>query len=412
MKLIYKSILLMLPIFGMIGTSCQDEVPFETVSTTDAPQILDPLFPDRVKGELPTIANINRDQNFKMSIVVTPSATTTVTWYIDGEKSAEGCKIDTLMMAGKYHIKVVASNAGKETYREGYVQVNPLPSDPSSEGVAFERIIAPGAPAVIYGSNLELVKTLKFGKETITDFTYSQADGSIAYTVPQSAQNGIYRLILEDEQGMEYGANTVTVSSGALVIAGADRFTAGEEAVLTGINLNTITALKVGDVNATIVAKTNTTITLKCPTLDDGDYMLTGTTENGAVEFIAGNVIAQEIKVAVSSQKSLWSGHHYVSWDMADGHPNKTFNLLARDIFKTMKPGTTLTIHYSIKPDDEYHKMGVATGWWSDLIPQFEFQEDGAIEVEMTQERLDRINTEDGFLIIGHGFYVDRVTVK
>lgn len=412
MKLIYKSILLMLGIAGMMCTACSTEAPFETVSATDAPQILDPLFPDHVKGQLPVVANINRDQHFKMNLVVTPSATTTVTWYVDGMEFAQGCNMDTTMLAGKYTLKVVATNAGRETYREGFVVVNPLPTDPVSEAKAFERIIAPGAPAMIYGKNLQTVRALKFGNNIITKFTYNPEDGSIAYDVPASAQNGVYRLVLEDAQGVEYGANTVTVSSGALVSAGADRFTAGEEAVLTGINLNTVSSIKVGDAQATIVSKTNTSLTLKCPALPDGEYALTGVAANGAVEFISGNIIAPQIKVSVSSQKTLWAGHHYVSWDKADGDPNKTFNLIPASVFASLKPGATLTIYYSVKSDDAYHKMGVATGWWSDLIPQFEFGDDGSIEVEMTQQRLDRIASEAGFLIIGHGFYVDRVTVK
>lgn len=412
MKLSYKSIALMLPVLSLISTSCKVDEPFETVSAYDAPQILDPLFPDKVKGELPVVANISRDQNFKMNLVVTPSATTTVTWYIDGVEFAQGCKMDTTMLAGKYTMKVVASNAGQETYREGFIQVNPLASDPQSAPVAFERIIAPGAPGVIYGQNLDQVKVLKFDNNVISDFTYNEAERSIAYNVPATAQNGVFRLILEDADGVEYGANTVTVSAGALVIAGADRMTVGETTVLTGINLNTVSSVKVGDKVAEIVSKTNTTLTVKCPAVADGDYMLTGKAGNNDVEFIVGNSIATEIKVAVSSQKALWSGHHYVSWALADGDPNKTFNFIPIETFKAMKPGTTLTIHYSIKPDDEYHKMGLATGWWGDLIPQFEFNADGSIELEMTKERLDRIASEAGFLVIGHGFYVDRVTVK
>lgn len=412
MKLIYKSIALMLPVLSLICTSCKVDEPFETVSATDAPQILDPLFPDKVKGELPVIANINRDQNFKMNLVVTPSATTTVTWYVDGVEYAQGCKIDATMLAGKYTMKVVAANDGKETFREGYIQINPLPTDPQSAPKAFERIIAPGAPGIIYGENLNKVKSLKFGDNKISKLTYNATNGSIEYTVPSTAQNGVYRLILEDAEGMEYGANTVTVSSGALVIAGADRMTVGEEATLTGINLNTVSSIKIGDKTAEIVAKSNTTLTVKCPTLADGDYTLTGMAGSNPIEFIAGNVIAKQIKVAVSSQISLWSGHHYVSWDKPDGDPNKTFNFIPASTFSSMKPGTTMTIHYSINAADAYHKMGVATGWWGDLIPQFEFNEDGSIQVEMTQDKLDRIASEAGFLIIGHGFYVDRITIK
>ena len=41
-----------------------------------------------------------------------------------------------------------------------------------------------------------------------------------------------------------------------------------------------------------------------------------------------------------------------------------------------------------------------------------EFQEDGMLEVVLTQEALDKIKAEGGFLCVGHGYYVDRVSVK
>ena len=83
----------MLPLC-MICLSCSDDEPFSTVGPDDDPHILSPMFPDRQNGELPVIAAISRDANFKMTLTVTPADYTDVVWYIDGDKAAEGDSID------------------------------------------------------------------------------------------------------------------------------------------------------------------------------------------------------------------------------------------------------------------------------------------------------------------------------
>ena len=70
-------------------------------------------------------------------------------------------------------------------------------------------------------------------------------------------------------------------------------------------------------------------------------------------------------------------GHHYVSWDKADGDPNKSFNLIPQEVMTALKPGTILRVYYSIEPTAEYHQMQLATGWWTGLMDKIEFSEDG-----------------------------------
>lgn len=412
MKLINKSILAAASTLLLMAGACQSDEPFSTVADTDAPQILDPLFADYVGGQPAVIANIHRDENFKMNLVVTPSSTTQVKWWIDDALLTEGCKLDTTFLAGTYTMKVTAENSAGSTYRMGVIKVSPLPDDPYSEAVGFERITAPGAPATLLGTNLDKVASLRFADGAEMPFTYDSSASCISYTVPETATNGVHRLILTDADGVDYGANTVTVSAGALVIAGAERMTVGENTTLTGINLNTVETLRLGDTPLTVVSKSNTSITVKCPEMEEGSYMLSGVAAAGDVQFIAGNEIVSAMKVEVSANKALWEGHHYVSWDNNDASPNKTFNLLPLSLFESMKPGTTLTFEYSIEPSAAYHKMGLATGWWTDLVPQFEFSTNGSVSIEMTAERLSLIKQQAGFIVIGHGFYIDRVTAK
>lgn len=418
MKKIYHILLIMLAMsFGLIA--CTEETPFSTATENDDSRILDPLFPDRVNGELPVVSNISRDANFSMTLTVTPADYTTVTWFIDGEEIQTGKEIDLALKAGTYHLKVTATTSiGKSTYREGLIQVNPLADDPWATEIGFERIITTGAKAQLYGNNLDKVNSIVIGGKTATDIAYTEngENSYIEYTVPEGLADGTYRIILVDNGGNEYGGNKVTVTSDALITAGSERTTANSEWVMTGINLNQIESFTFGGQSvSSFIRQSETEIAFTCPSLEDGEYTLTGRTTSGKeVMFYttAGNITEQT--VVVSSERVLWEGHHYVSWDLPDDNPNKTFNLIGKDVFASIKAGAVLSIYYSVNSADEYHQLRTTTGWWNDLpgTAVIEFQEDGVKQVQLTQEVLDKIQTEDGFLCIGHGYYVDRISVQ
>lgn len=418
MKKIYHILLIMLAMsFGLIA--CTEETPFSTATENDDPRILDPLFPDQVNGELPVVSNISRDANFSMTLTVTPADYTTVTWFIDGEEIQTGKEIDLALKAGTYHLKVTATTSiGKSTYREGLIQVNPLADDPWATEIGFERIITTGAKAQLYGNNLDKVNSIVIGGKTATDIAYTEngENSYIEYTVPEGLADGTYRIILVDNGGNEYGGNKVTVTSDALITAGSERTTANSEWVMTGINLNQIESFTFGGQTiSSFIRQSETEIAFTCPSLEDGEYTLTGRTTSGKeVMFYttAGNITEQT--VVVSSERVLWEGHHYVSWDLPDDNPNKTFNLIGKDVFASIKAGAVLSICYSVNSADEYHQLRTTTGWWNDLpgTAVIEFQEDGVKQIQLTQEVLDKIQTEDGFLCIGHGYYVDRISVQ
>ena len=56
--------------------------------------------------------------------------------------------------------------------------------------------------------------------------------------------------------------------------------------------------------------------------------------------------------------------------------------------------------------------MRVATGYWTFLSGEMEFTENGEYTLVLTQDILNKIQNEAGFLCVGHGYYVDLVTIK
>ena len=109
----------------------------------------------------------------------------------------------------------------------------------------------------------------------------------------------------------------------------------------------------------------------------------------------------------------LWEGHHYVSWDLPDGDLHKTFNLIPLETFESIYPGTTMYVSYSIKADDEYHQIRLTHAAWEPYFTDpIDVQEDGVYEFVLTQEILNTIEEKGGFICVGHGYYVDRITIK
>ena len=178
-------------------------------------------------------------------------------------------------------------------------------------------------------------------------------------------------------------------------------------------NLGTVTKVMVGgkEVVAFEVLEEGTALKLTAPAdLENGDYAITLVDGDG-VEFPGGTIkVTSEPKP--SMENTLWEGHHYVSWDLGDGDPNKSFNKITKDQVAKWKEGQTLRVYCSMKDDDAYHQIKLATGWWTDLTSPYEFGEGDVVKFELTQDALDKMAAEDGFICVGHGYYVDKVTIE
>ena len=177
-------------------------------------------------------------------------------------------------------------------------------------------------------------------------------------------------------------------------------------------NLGTVTKVMVGGKEVAFeILEEGTAMKLTAPAdLENGDYAITLVDGDG-VEFPGGTIkVTSEPKP--SMENVLWEGHHYVSWDLGDGDPNKNFNLITKDQVAKWKKGQTLRVYCSMKDNDDYHQIKLATGWWTDLTSPYEFGEGNVVKFELTQDALDKMAAQDGFICVGHGYYVDKVTIE
>ena len=114
-----KNILLLIALAtATIFTGCQPEAPFDTQSPDDAPIILTP-YNESGTGTF-TYNLINPDTPLYDSVTVTPSAYTTINWYLNKQLVYTGTKIDMCFPAGTYALTIEAvTDAGLRTERTG-----------------------------------------------------------------------------------------------------------------------------------------------------------------------------------------------------------------------------------------------------------------------------------------------------
>jgi len=367
-------------------TSCSDDDPYATATSSDNPHILDPVFPNRVNGELPVISEFNRDGSFSMTVTVTPAEFTTVKWNFDGQESHTGMAIDTTLLAGTYDVKVIATTVeGKSTFREGLVNVKPLDTDPYTSTVGVERIVASGGSATLFGGKLTDIKSLVIGGVTV-DAQPSSDGSSLKYTVPTSLADSSYRVAMVTSDGKMYGANKITISKQTMVV---------DAAIRSGVKA--------------------TSVTFTCPDLEAGDYVMTAKTKAGDdVKFYVNNTFVATGNLTVTSEKTLWEGHSYVSWELPDGDPNKIFQSTVSSMFNNVNVGTHVRVYYSLKSGDSYHQIQLMTPSWTLLSvgAKREIAADGVWEFVLNEDDRNLIINQGALAIAGHGFYVDRVTVE
>ena len=393
--------------------SCtQKEEPFFTASADDSPRILNTDIPEWKDGQPQTLLTISKDQNFEFEIVVTPADYTTVEWFLDDVKIAEGKTINQPVLAGTWTVKIVATTTkGLSTSRTAMLVVNPLDGDPVAGEAILERLVAPGAAAVLGGQNMDKVAKVVIGG---VECNAAYADGAVSYTVPADMAAGTYQLTLKDSEGFEYGAGYTTVSASSVISAATFSGKPGAELTVTGLNLDKVASVTVGGEACTIVSQTASQLTFALPAVAAGTYELTGVDASGnVVNFVNGTQMQETASVAITSEDTLWEGHHYVSWDFADGDPNKTFSALA-EASLSWPIGKIIRVTLTPDPTAEYHQVQFNTMWWTELPGTFrgDFFDAMIAEFTWTQAIADLVNAQGGFIVCGHGFFVDKVTIE
>ena len=408
-----KNILLLIAMAAAtILTGCQPEAPFDTQSPNDAPIILTP-YNESGTGTF-TYDLLNPDTPLYDSVTVTPSAYTTINWYLDQQLVYTGVKIDMCFPAGTYALTIEAvTQAGLRTERTGTVTVHPYDYDPYSAAPAAGRHLAPGVETQIDGQNLSKAKAViiandVFGSEVVHTITPTyQEDGFLKFILPQT-EDGSYFLLLQDANSKLYGADNIDVHNGAVALAGFQEMPAGNTWVITGVNLQKVAKVQVGDIEITELQVTETSVTLTAPAVEVGEYTLAMYNEDGsAVLFITNEGAVEQVMTLVPSETTIWTGPVTIDW-------NADLVKVDAGVMAAVPVGATIFVYFEV-PAAEYHAMRVTTPWWDvDLLPQVDGMENqpNPYSFTYTAEGKEAVDRTGAMSVVGFGLTVTKITFK
>ena len=150
-----------------------------------------------------------------------------------------------------------------------------------------------------------------------------------------------------------------------------------------------------------------TTLKVTAPSdLANGDYDITLVDGNG-VQF-AGGTIKVTTEARPSMENTIWEGEFAVTW----GTP---FNALKDTFLSKVKAGTILRVYVNGNGQGT-----AATAWWNNILTGKGDPERGDImvdgpakwEFELTDVSIQLLTEQDGFLLVGNGYTVKKVTIE
>ena len=394
-------------------TACEKQAPYDLQSPDDNPLILVPYEGDH--GTAVNVGVTNPDP-YVDSVIVVPSAYTTVNWYLDNVLVHTGNKINKAFPTGTYDLLIEAvTTAGKRTTRSGTLTVNAAKEDP----YVSTRVLGKGMTMSMEGSNLDQVKKVIlamdfYGNDTVctvdpTNLTVTKFD----VMLPEEMANGTYYLCLKNNEDVIFGSGKLKVESTPMALSGFTPFTAGETWVITGVNLKNVVSVKVGDLVITELTATNTSVTLTAPNLPEGAYTMSMQTSDGSdVQFSTwlGLVTETNVRSSATEERTIWEGSCVIDWGTSTVH-------IGKSAMAEVPESAILFVYYNV-PTAGYHSLQVvvAPDWSYNVLPQldgmewqpnpYKFIYDGA-----SKSKVDA-DDKDGILITGFGLEITKLTYK
>ena len=173
-------------------------------------------------------------------------------------------------------------------------------------------------------------------------------------------------------------------------------------------NLGTVAKVLVGGKEVAFeVLEEGTALKLTAPTgLENGDYDITLVDGNG-VQFPCGT-IKVTTEARPSMENTIWEGEFAVTW----GTP---FDALKDTFLSKVKAGTILRVYV-----DGNGQGTAATAWWNNILTgkgdpeRGDFTVDGPAtwKFELTDLSIQLLTEQDGFLLVGDGYTIKKVTIE
>ena len=183
----------------------------------------------------------------------------------------------------------------------------------------------------------------------------------------------------------------------------------GETTTIHGCkNLGIVQKVLIADKEVAFeVLDEGTTLKVTAPSdLANGNYDITLVDGNG-VQF-AGSTIKVTTEARPSTENTIWEGEFAVTW----GTP---FNALKDTFLSKVKAGTILRVYVNGNGQGT-----AATAWWNNILTGKGDPERGDImvdrpakwEFELTDLSIQLLTEQAGFLLVGDGYTVKKITIE
>lgn len=173
-------------------------------------------------------------------------------------------------------------------------------------------------------------------------------------------------------------------------------------------NLGIVAKVMVGGKDVAFeVLEEGTALKLTAPTgLENGDYDIT--LVDGEGNQFPGGTIKVTTEPRPSMETTLWEGEFAVTW-------STPFEALKETFLSKVKVGTILRVYV-----DGNGQGTAATAWWSNILTGKKDPERGDIPVdgpatwkfELTDLSIKLLTEQNGFLLVGDGYTVKKVTIE
>jgi len=444
-----KSLVLMavlaLPVGTMLSSCSSDNDPFFTANEDDYPVILNPDLVTNEEwknGEPPVLTTINRKENFVYEAIVTPAHYTTVTWFIDDVQVAEGKTIDYgPIPVGEHLLKIVATTTkGKETSRTRKISVTLCDDDPVAGKDIHDRLVKQGSVVQLHGKNISKVTKVIIGTQTV-DATYNAGEDCVEYTVPD-LPDGKYTLQLVDADGYVFDAGEIELNTnpvypgvketvlweGSFDITWGTPFDGLREELVNHVEAGTILRVYVsGEGQGCAATKWWTNLVTggsgdvgRGDTPISGDMVLDFPISELSIQLLkeqegflmVGNgYTLKKISVVTTApaETTLWEGSYNVTW----GTP---FDGLREEMVNLVKSGDLLRAYVTGQGQG-----CAATKWWTNLVTGGSGDEgrgdtpisgDMVLEFPLSDLSIQLLKEQEGFLMVGNGYTLLKLTVE
>lgn len=302
-----------------------------------------------------------------------------------------------------------SGNAVLHTASGGAVEVAISTLKP--EAVGFNPNPAALASSLaITGRNMQNVASITFDNATTVEVTDAHADG--------------FNVIVPATLSAGSNAVTFTLTNGEVVAAGSVELTAPECAyatvlpddeveihagatfVATITNADKLTGVKVNGEDVQYILNDNT-LTVQVPKSAGKDSNFTLVSSNGEITYSLSVIPAGHFSMTIWEgewENTGWAGNQDLAWGAFD--------------WSQITPGATLNLYMtSVVAEGEWWCVSLRHGdGWANLpepVPgQYDSPENAFVSVTLTQNVLDDLIQNNGLVITGSNFILNKVTVE